>query len=363
MSDVVVHARQPAAGRRPRAVRRHRRPRQAQAVPGAVPARAARRAEGPGHRRRPQRLDRRRLPRARPRVGRGQRRGHDEAVHRRHVRAARPHPGRLRATRRRGSRSPTRSTSHGSQVAVFYMAIPPDMFPTVAETLASVGLNERGRIVVEKPFGRDLESALELNRHAARGLPRGAHLPHRPLPRQGGRRGPAGVPLLQHAARAGVEPQLRAQRADHDGRDDRRRGPRQLLRRRRRDPRRRAEPPAAGRVRCWRWSRRSDPTPSFLQDEKAKVLAAMRADRSAVPRARPVRRLPRRAGRRRRTRPSRRTSPRGCEIDSWRWAGVPWYVRVRQGAAARRRPRPSSSSASRRSCCSTRPAGRRPAAT
>jgi glucose-6-phosphate 1-dehydrogenase len=52
---------------------------------------------------------------------------------------------------------------HGSKHAVFYMAIPPSMFPTVAESLASVGLNERGRIVVEKPFGRDLASAKELN--------------------------------------------------------------------------------------------------------------------------------------------------------------------------------------------------------
>jgi glucose-6-phosphate 1-dehydrogenase len=52
---------------------------------------------------------------------------------------------------------------HDSKVAVFYMAIPPDMFPTVAQSLASVGLNERGRIVVEKPFGRDLRSAIELN--------------------------------------------------------------------------------------------------------------------------------------------------------------------------------------------------------
>lgn len=53
---------------------------------------------------------------------------------------------------------------HNSTNAVFYMAIPPEMFPTVAESLASVGLNERGRIVVEKPFGRDLHSAMELNR-------------------------------------------------------------------------------------------------------------------------------------------------------------------------------------------------------
>jgi glucose-6-phosphate 1-dehydrogenase len=52
---------------------------------------------------------------------------------------------------------------HRSKTAVYYMAIPPSMFPTVAEALASVGLNERGRIVVEKPFGRDLQSAHELN--------------------------------------------------------------------------------------------------------------------------------------------------------------------------------------------------------
>jgi glucose-6-phosphate 1-dehydrogenase len=52
---------------------------------------------------------------------------------------------------------------HGSEHAVFYMAIPPNMFPTVARSLASVGLNERGRIVVEKPFGRDLDSARDLN--------------------------------------------------------------------------------------------------------------------------------------------------------------------------------------------------------
>jgi glucose-6-phosphate 1-dehydrogenase len=52
---------------------------------------------------------------------------------------------------------------HNSLNAVFYMAIPPSMFPEVASRLASVGLNNRGRIVVEKPFGRDLASAQELN--------------------------------------------------------------------------------------------------------------------------------------------------------------------------------------------------------
>jgi glucose-6-phosphate 1-dehydrogenase len=53
--------------------------------------------------------------------------------------------------------------NHDSETAVYYMAIPPTMFPTVAEALASVKLNQRGRIVIEKPFGRDLASAQELN--------------------------------------------------------------------------------------------------------------------------------------------------------------------------------------------------------
>ena len=52
---------------------------------------------------------------------------------------------------------------HRSRRAVYYMAIPPEAFPTVATSLAEVGLHERGRIVVEKPFGRDLASARMLN--------------------------------------------------------------------------------------------------------------------------------------------------------------------------------------------------------
>jgi glucose-6-phosphate 1-dehydrogenase len=52
----------------------------------------------------------------------------------------------------------------GSKTAVFYLAIPPSMFPQVVTSLKAVGLHDRGRIVVEKPFGRDLASASELNR-------------------------------------------------------------------------------------------------------------------------------------------------------------------------------------------------------
>ena len=55
--------------------------------------------------------------------------------------------------------------------AVYYMAIPPSMFPDVAQRLAAVGLNQRGRIVVEKPFGRDYDSAVELNETLASVFP------------------------------------------------------------------------------------------------------------------------------------------------------------------------------------------------
>ncbi|WP_021592224.1 glucose-6-phosphate dehydrogenase [Actinomadura welshii] len=44
-----------------------------------------------------------------------------------------------------------------------YLAVPPSLFATVAEGLAKVGLNRNARMVVEKPFGKDLESARALN--------------------------------------------------------------------------------------------------------------------------------------------------------------------------------------------------------
>ncbi len=44
-----------------------------------------------------------------------------------------------------------------------YLAIPPSLFGTVAEGLAKSGSAENARVVVEKPFGRDLASAQKLN--------------------------------------------------------------------------------------------------------------------------------------------------------------------------------------------------------
>jgi glucose-6-phosphate 1-dehydrogenase len=45
---------------------------------------------------------------------------------------------------------------------VFYLEIPPFLFGAVVKGLAGVGLTEHARVVVEKPFGHDLESAREL---------------------------------------------------------------------------------------------------------------------------------------------------------------------------------------------------------
>jgi len=45
----------------------------------------------------------------------------------------------------------------------YYLAIPPSLFPTVIKGLGAAGLTENARVIVEKPFGRDLASARELN--------------------------------------------------------------------------------------------------------------------------------------------------------------------------------------------------------
>lgn len=46
---------------------------------------------------------------------------------------------------------------------VIYLAIAPEHFAKISQGLAAVGITQRARVVVEKPFGRDLESAIALD--------------------------------------------------------------------------------------------------------------------------------------------------------------------------------------------------------
>lgn len=50
-----------------------------------------------------------------------------------------------------------------SKRPAFYLAIPPSMFEVVVAHLGSIGGAGGGRVIVEKPFGRDLASARHLN--------------------------------------------------------------------------------------------------------------------------------------------------------------------------------------------------------
>jgi len=52
-----------------------------------------------------------------------------------------------------------------------YLAIPPSLFETVIKGLGAAKLADRARVIVEKPFGRDLASARELNQFAHKAFP------------------------------------------------------------------------------------------------------------------------------------------------------------------------------------------------
>jgi glucose-6-phosphate 1-dehydrogenase len=215
---------------------------------------------------------------------------------------------------------------HNSCNAVYYMAIPPTMFPEVANSLASVGLNERGRIVVEKPFGRDVTSAVELNETLA------AVFPEERIFRIDHYLGKESVEdlLVFRFSNTLLEPVwnrryvrsvqitmsetigVEGRGSFYDGvgaiRDVLQNHLLQVV------ALLAMEPPAG-------------PDSQFLQDEKAKVMAAMRSiDPDELVRGQYV-------GYRDEPGVDEGSSVETfaaakLEIDSWRWAGVPWYVRV-----------------------------------
>ena len=58
-----------------------------------------------------------------------------------------------------------------AQRPAYYLAIPPSLFATVIGGLGTADLANNARVIVEKPFGRDLASARELNRVAREVFP------------------------------------------------------------------------------------------------------------------------------------------------------------------------------------------------
>ena len=127
----------------------------------------------------------------------------------------------------------TDHSTHGNHM--YYLATAADFFGPGVEQLAAVGLMQEDnqhwrRVVIEKPFGHDLESARLLNQQLLRVASEKADLPHRPLPGQ--RNGPEhpGVALCQRNFRAHLEPPLYRSHADFRGGNGRRGTARRILR-------------------------------------------------------------------------------------------------------------------------------------
>ena len=71
------------------------------------------------------------------------------------------------------STTPWPTVLDGHANPLFYLAIPPVLFDDVVQGLGRVGVADSGRVVVEKPFGRDAASAKRAQRLHPLGLPRG----------------------------------------------------------------------------------------------------------------------------------------------------------------------------------------------
>ena len=255
-------------------LRRHRRPRLQEDLPGAAgdgPARPPRRAR---HRRGALGLDARAAPRAR----------------------ARQH----RAARRRSTRRRSRSSLHGCATSTATTR-DPATFAALREELgearrdrsttsrsrracsrpssrgsAASGCAHDARVVVEKPFGRDLASAQALNAtlHAVFDEAAIFRIDHY-LGKE-----PVQNLAVFRFANTFLEPiwnrnyvdSVQITMAESFGVA----GPRQVLRGGRRDPRRRPEPPAAGGRASSRWSRPSTTYHESIRDEQVKVFRAIR---------------------------------------------------------------------------------------
>ncbi len=178
-----------------------------------------------------------------------------------------------------------------------YLSVPPSAALSAVKLLAEAGLVERSRIIMEKPFGTDLASAVKLNAklHEVFSEDQIFRIDHF-LGKEAGAEHPR-LPLRQRPVRADLEPQVHRPCADRRAGDARPRDARRLLRADRRLPRHGGDP--------------SLPDPRLHGDgaaDRARAGADQRGEEQGLPlhaaarsegrRARPIYRLSR-GGRRR----------------------------------------------------------------
>src|SRR5215217_2406511 len=151
--------------------------------------------------------------------------------------------------------------------ALFYLEVPPFLFGRIAEGISAAGRADGARVMVEKPFGNDLDGARALNATMLKFFPENA------IYRVDHWLGldPLNNILVARFANSMIESLLkqdaRRKRSDHDGGSVRRGRSGPVLRPDRCHPRRRAEPHASGARHRARRSTRVRRAPRVAQRE------------------------------------------------------------------------------------------------